>query len=118
MKQIFGLIIALTLLSFMNIHPVAAQEAAPPAQKDSVMAQDVGNTICPVSGEKIYDKTKATYEYEGKIYNFCCPMCIESFKQDPQKYIKKIDEQAKAQPGVSHHDMKMAPAEASGESKE
>ena len=56
-------------------------------------AVDVGNTICSVSGEKIDEKTKATYEYEGKIYNFCCPMCIDEFKKDPEKYIKKIEEQ-------------------------
>jgi YHS domain-containing protein len=66
-------------------------EAAAPAT--SKTAVDVGNQICPVSGEKIDAKSKATYEYEGKIYNFCCPACIEEFKKDPQKYIKKIDEE-------------------------
>ncbi len=54
-------------------------------------AVDAGNTICPMTGEKINDKTKGTYEYEGKIYNFCCPMCIGDFKKDPEKYIKKIE---------------------------
>jgi len=41
---------------------------AQPSSKDIV---DVGNKICPVSGEKIDEKMKATYEYEGKVYNFC-----------------------------------------------
>ena len=36
---------------------------------------------------------QATYEYEGNIYNFCCAMCIDEFKKDPQKYIKKIEEE-------------------------
>jgi YHS domain-containing protein len=36
---------------------------------------------------------KATYEYKGKVYNFCCQMCIEEFKKDPQKYIKKVEEE-------------------------
>jgi YHS domain-containing protein len=58
-------------------------------------AVDAGNKICPVSGEKIEEKTKATYEYEGKVYNFCCPACIDEFKKDPQKYIKKIEEEKK-----------------------
>ncbi|MCM8796679.1 MAG: YHS domain-containing protein [Candidatus Omnitrophica bacterium] len=40
---------------------------------------------------------KATYEYEGKIYNFCCEMCVEEFKKDPQKYIKKVGEELKAE---------------------
>lgn len=53
---------------------------------------DVGNKICPVSGEEINEEMKATYEYEGKIYNFCCAGCIDEFKEDPQTYIKKIEE--------------------------
>lgn len=56
-------------------------------------AVNAGNKICPVSGEKIDEKLKATYEYEGKIYNFCCAMCIDAFKNDPQKYIKKVEEE-------------------------
>jgi len=56
-------------------------------------AEDVENKICPVLGEKIDEKLKATYEYKGKIYNFCCAMCIDAFKKDPEKYIKIIEEQ-------------------------
>lgn len=72
-------------------------------------ATDVGNKICPVTGEKIDEKTKATYEYQGKIYNFCCPMCIDEFKKDPEKYIKKIKEgqgkndDGKGQPEEEHN---------------
>jgi YHS domain-containing protein len=55
------------------------------SQKETI---EVGNKICPVSGEKINEKWKATYEYKGKIYNFCCPACIKEFKKDPDKYIK------------------------------
>jgi len=71
-------------------------EMAPSAEslKEAI---NVGNKICPVSGDKINEKTKATYEYEGKIYNFCCPMCIEEFKKDPDKYIKKVEEELKTE---------------------
>jgi len=71
----------------------AKPEAA--SQSASKEAVNVGNKICPVTGEKIDEKNKVTYEYEGKIYNFCCPMCIPEFKKDPQKYIKKIEEEKK-----------------------
>lgn len=65
------------------------------ASKESV---NVGNKICPVSSEKIGEQmTAATYEYEGKIYNFCCASCIVKFKKDPQKYIKKAEEELKSQ---------------------
>jgi len=53
---------------------------------------NVGNKICPVSGEKIEEKMKATYEYNGKVYNFCCEGCIKEFKKNAGKYIKIIDE--------------------------
>ena len=54
---------------------------------------DAGNKICPVTGEKIEEKAKATYVYEGKVYNFCCAACIDDFKKDPEKYIRKIEEE-------------------------
>ena len=56
-------------------------------------AIEVGNEICPVTGleiETMGDPVK--YEHEGKIYNFCCEMCVKSFKEDPEKYIKIIEE--------------------------
>ncbi|RJP29840.1 MAG: YHS domain-containing protein [Candidatus Omnitrophota bacterium] len=65
-------------------------------QAEQSKAENVGNKICPVSGEKIIEEFKATYEYKGKIYNFCCASCVEEFKKDPEKYIKKIEEEEKA----------------------
>lgn len=70
-------------------------EAMPEIKPSSGESVSVGNKICPVMGEKIDEKTKATYEYEGKIYNFCCPACIDEFKKDPEKYIKKVEEELK-----------------------
>ncbi len=63
------------------------------AGSEAQKAVNVGNKICPVSGEKINEKTKATYEYQGKIYNFCCAACIDDFKKDPVKYIKIVSEE-------------------------
>ncbi|MFH1678037.1 MAG: YHS domain-containing protein [Candidatus Omnitrophota bacterium] len=68
-----------------------------PSASETVSAENVGNKICPVSGEKIDEKTKATYEHKGKIYNFCCPMCLDEFKKDPEKYIKKVEEELQAE---------------------
>ncbi len=88
----------------------AKQEPAKGASQAAAVNKpvDVGNTICPVSGEMVDAMEKATYVYEGKIYNFCCPSCIDTFKKDPQKYIKKIEQQkaaaTKAQPmDMQHH---------------
>jgi len=67
------------------------QMAQTAKQAASEKVMNAGNKICPVSGEKIDEKAKATYEYQGKIYNFCCPACIEIFKKNPQKYIDKVE---------------------------
>lgn len=73
--------------------------------EEKVQAVDVGNKICPVSGEKIDEKI--TYEYQGKIYHFCCLQCIEDFKKDPEKYIKKVEEELKAQDKEEPKKMKL-----------
>jgi YHS domain-containing protein len=65
-------------------------------------AEDVGNKICPVTGDKINEEAKTTYEYKDKTYNFCCPMCIGEFKKNPEKYIEKIKEQ-ETEEGHEHH---------------
>lgn len=63
--------------------------------KEEVPAIEVGNKICPVSGEKVGGDMGATvqYEYKGKVYNFCCAGCVATFKGDPEKYVKIVEEQ-------------------------
>lgn len=68
--------------------PAAAQ-----TKTEKAKAIEVGNITCPVMGEKINPEYKATYEYEGKVYNFCCAGCLDEFKKDPAKYIKKVEEE-------------------------
>ena len=70
-------------------------ECNQPAAASSA-AVNTGNKICPVLGEPIDEASKATYEYEGKIYNFCCAMCIDTFKKEPQKYIDKVNRELQA----------------------
>ncbi|GEM_PF-2256234 len=75
------------------------------AKKEVVKAVEVGNKICPVSGEKIEPSKMGdpvTYEYNGKIYNLCCGMCVKDFKKDPEKYSKIAEDEVAAvaaQPG-------------------
>ncbi len=81
----------------MTEKKTVATETATGATNDaSLEAVEVGNKICPVSGEKIVMGKEAKFEYNGKIYNLCCPMCEKDFKKDPEKYIKKVDEEMKA----------------------
>jgi YHS domain-containing protein len=51
----------------------------------------VPQTKCPVMGSNI-DK-KVYLDYQGKRIYFCCPECIKTFKEQPDVYIKKMEEQ-------------------------
>ena len=67
---------------------------------DTPKAVEVGNKVCPVSGERIPASGEkgemgeaVQYEYNGKIYNLCCPSCRKDFKKDPEKYSKIADDE-------------------------
>ncbi len=60
------------------------------ANNQTIDYTKIGNKlICPVMGEKftITEKTPSV-EYNGKMYFFCCPGCVEKFKKEPDKYLK------------------------------
>lgn len=71
-----------------------------PASKDAV---EVGNKICPVSGDKVpapgekgtMGDNPVKIEYKGRIYNLCCPMCIKDFKKNPEKYSAVAEKEVK-----------------------
>jgi len=42
----------------------------------------------PVCGMKVTESgAAAKYEYKGKMYYFCAPGCMNSFKKEPEKYL-------------------------------
>jgi len=65
-----------------------AQEVT--ANTSTANAVEVGNKICPVAGNKV---TGVKILYKGKIYNLCCSMCIQDFKNDPEKYSAIADKE-------------------------
>jgi YHS domain-containing protein len=75
--------------------PAPADSKAPATQEDAGADKDKPiNTKCPSTGDDI--DPKVTYEYEGKTIAFCCADCIDEFKKDPEKALKKIEVQEKA----------------------
>jgi Cu(I)/Ag(I) efflux system membrane fusion protein len=47
-------------------------------------------TLCPVMGNEI--DREVFLDYRGKRIYFCCPPCIARFKNDPEKYLRKMTE--------------------------
>jgi len=47
-------------------------------------------TTCPVMGGKI---NKSLYvDYQGKRIYVCCPDCLPKVRQDPAKYVEKLED--------------------------
>ena len=85
---------AIVFLFVLSVQPVFADEAAAVVKKEDVKLVEVGNKLCPVSGEKVGEMGKAVkYEFNGKIYNLCCGMCVKDFKKDPEKYSKIAEDE-------------------------
>ncbi len=71
------------------------------AAADGVLFENI-QTNCPVSGEKLEDKS-VYVDYEGRRIAFCCKKCRGTFNQDPQKYLSKMNPTDEKKDG---HDMK------------
>ncbi|NLI79716.1 MAG: hypothetical protein GX442_25140 [Candidatus Riflebacteria bacterium] len=71
-----------TLLAIVATAAIAFGQALP------ATVTDVGNAICPSSGEKVQEGV--TLLHEGKLYHFCCPDCFGAFQKDPAAMIAKI----------------------------
>lgn len=68
----------------------AGHERAPVADDD----RPPENEICPVMGNPV--DPKVYVDYQGRRIGFCCPGCDATFLQDPEKYLKKVDEELAA----------------------
>jgi len=74
---------------------VAAPAAAKAAQPEPGVPANIGNGrnadgkyVCPVMGTALTKlDPKLSFEYEGKVYYFCCDGCPQKFRADPAKYI-------------------------------
>lgn len=55
---------------------------------------DAAQVNCPVMGEKI--DRNVYVDHGGRRIYFCCQGCIDKFNQEPQKYSKKMDQDAAA----------------------
>ena len=88
-KIIAGLTIMLVMAGSPLVYaePETAVPAEQPAAVETVerVAVEVGNKICPGQREKVGEMGDIVkYEYNGKIYNLCCPMCKKDFAKDPR----------------------------------
>jgi YHS domain-containing protein len=72
------LMLLVSMSALLLVLAVSAQ------QKASDKAVD---PVCGMSVDKA--SAKATFEYKGTTYYFCCPGCKDKFAKDPEKYLQK-----------------------------
>lgn len=75
-----------------------ATEMRVATEEDIKNLPNVGNKLCPVSGNPVDDGTMGEavkYVYNGKIYNLCCQMCVKDFKKNPEKYSAVAEKEVK-----------------------
>ena len=77
MKKFKALILALALTAFAA-GSLWAADAKP-------------QTTCPVLAGNVDKNVYA--DYKGKRIYFCCQGCDATFKKDPEKYMKKLQEE-------------------------
>jgi YHS domain-containing protein len=82
MKAIKMVILALVLALFtlLALSAVGAAEG-----------QGKPQTTCPVLGGNVDKQVYA--DYKGQRIYFCCKGCDAEFRKDPEKYLKKLEEQ-------------------------
>ncbi len=57
------------------------------------LLRSVPQEKCPVTGRGINEDISV--EHDGRRVYFCCQGCPEQFNQSPEKYVQKLDEQAR-----------------------
>ena len=94
MRTVAGVLVVAAVMGLFTAGAIlAAQEGAASGQGSPAIV-DVGNTICPLTGEEVDGKT--FYVYKGRRYGVCCPQCAENFAQDPATYAAIAEKQARA----------------------
>jgi hypothetical protein len=75
----------------------AVQPPAAVVATDTVKTTEYPLDYCIVTGEKLGSMGEpVVYVHEGRTIKFCCNGCVATFKQDPAKWLAKIDEAVKA----------------------
>ena len=88
----------------MRLDPVYggdnATNSAPSTATNSAASADAKPyplETCVVSGEKLGEMgAPSVFIYQGQEIKFCCPMCKSRFLQNPDTYMKKIQDAATA----------------------
>jgi hypothetical protein len=105
MKALLSSILAAVLLATTasSIHAANNKKATPPSETELIAKAraDYPLKTCLVSDESLGSMGEAVahvHKAAGKpdrVVFFCCEGCLDDFKADPAKFLKKVDDAAK-----------------------
>jgi hypothetical protein len=102
MKMLFLLLIAFSVSVFAQEKSSCSDSSKCKSTCDSKMTDKketskdqavvkAWNKVCPVMGEEV-DADAPTVVYKDKVIGFCCAGCEKKFAKDPERYMKKLNE--------------------------
>ena len=76
---------------------LSAPFATNAAEKNKAKAKPYPLKTCVVSDEKLGGEMGEPYVFthEGQELKLCCKPCLKTFKKDPAKYLKKVEDAEK-----------------------
>ena len=88
--KIIGLLVTISLLLFVpwGMALTYCEEVSGEVHSEG----EIINTMCPVMGGEADSDTPYRAEYNGKMYGFCCPNCVDTFMSDPERYVEESNE--------------------------
>jgi len=92
-------VLTVTLALFMT---VGCSEQVEPAAQVEEDASEFVQTICPVMNVPIDENIYV--DHEGQRVYFCCAPCIQTFEDNPDEYLAKIEEMREAHEKGQQHD--------------
>jgi hypothetical protein len=104
MKVLSSILATLLLATAASSAPAANDKKAAPQSESELVAKaraDYPLKTCLVSDESLGsmgDAVAHVHKVAGKpdrVVFFCCEGCLDDFKADPAKFLKKVDEAAK-----------------------
>ncbi len=95
-KRAVGIVAITALLVSAGMAGAALAQEEEATTQATQVAEDVGNTVCPVCNAMIDEDNKVAVEYNGKIYSVCSGDCKEMFLSDPETYSALADAEVAA----------------------
>jgi hypothetical protein len=98
---------AMLFIAAAPVYAASANEKAAPQTESEIIAKaraEYPLKTCLVSGEDLGsmgDAVAFVHRVPGKpdrVVFMCCEGCIDDFKADPAKYLKKLDDAGKSKP--------------------